>query len=169
MAQARSYEIGSVVVSSSPVERFEEFLVSRGKRMTQQRRCVVQTVFERHEHFEADDLVEELSKRGEDLTVSRPTVYRTINEMVAAGLLRKISLLGRTVFEHDYGYPQHDHLYCQECQKLIEFKSEELIEIRQAVAKEHRFRVHGYRLVITGVCEECQLAKRRVRRPVDLV
>ena len=37
-----------------------------------------------------------------------------------------MTLSGRAVYEHDYGYPQHDHLYCQICDKLIEFSSEEL-------------------------------------------
>ncbi len=39
--------------------------------------------------------------------------------------------------------PQHDHLYCQQCHKLIEFASEEVQQIRDAVAREHNFRVAG--------------------------
>ena len=46
-----------------------------------------------------------------------------------------MTLGGRTVYEHDYGYPQHDHLYCQMCDKLIEFHSEELAEIRKLLAR----------------------------------
>jgi hypothetical protein len=29
--------------------------------------------------------------------------------------------------------------------------------------------VSGHRFIITGVCEDCRLAKRRVRRKVDLI
>lgn len=169
MANANSFDLERVEVSSSPLERFEEYLESRGKRVTQQRRAVVETVFRRHEHFEADDLVAEFLKSKAEVKVSRPTVYRTINEMVEAGLLRKISLVGRTVYEHDYGYPQHDHLHCQVCEKLIEFQSKELIEIRKAVAAEHQFQARTFRLVISGVCKECQDARRRKRRKVDRV
>ena len=53
-------------------------------------------------------------------------VYRTLNELVEAGLLRKMTLGNRSVYEHDYGYPQHDHLHCTECDKLIEFQTDEL-------------------------------------------
>ena len=38
-----------------PRERFLEFLQSRGKRMTQPREVVLEQVFSRHEHFDADD------------------------------------------------------------------------------------------------------------------
>ena len=58
-----------------------------------------------------------------------------------------MTLGGRAVYEHDYGYPQHDHLYCQMCDKLIEFHSDELAELRDAVAREHNFRVTGHRLI----------------------
>ena len=58
--------------------------------------------------------------------VSRPTVYRTLSELVDAGLLREMVLNGRSVYEHDYGYPQHDHLHCEKCDKLIEFSSDEV-------------------------------------------
>ncbi len=169
MSETTDFSLGSVKVASSPVARFEEYLASRGKRITQQRRFLTETVFSRHEHFEADDLVEEMAYGSSTHRVSRPTIYRTLNELVDAGLLRKMELSGRSVYEHDYGYPQHDHLYCQQCRKLIEFQSEELVRIRKAVAREHNFQVLGYRLVITGVCQECRNARRRRKRPVDLV
>jgi Fur family ferric uptake transcriptional regulator len=84
--------------------------------------------------------------------------------MVEAGLLRKMDLAGRAVYEHDYGYPQHDHLYCQQCHKLIEFASEDVQRIRDAVAREHQFRVVGHRLIITGICAECRQARQKTRR-----
>jgi Fur family ferric uptake transcriptional regulator len=110
---SNDFSLGEVQVALSPQERFEEYLQSRGKRITQQRRVLVDHVFERHDHFDADELIASLAHKPEGKDVSRPTVYRTLNELVEAGLLRKMTLRGRSVYEHDYGYPQHDHLYCQ--------------------------------------------------------
>jgi Fur family ferric uptake transcriptional regulator len=157
-----------VPVSLTPLERFEEYLRSRGMRSTEQRRVLVEYVFSQHDHFDADSLIEKLPRRGQPHYVSRPTVYRTLAEFVDAGLLHKFELDGRAVYEHDYGYPQHDHLYCQNCQRLIEFQSDELITLRDEVARTHRFRVAGHRLIIRGVCEACQQAQRkRTRRRQD--
>ena len=122
----RDFSLAEVQVSLSPQERFEEYLQSRGKRITHQRRALVEFIFERHDHFDADELIAGLPTRPGGDKISRPTVYRTLNELVEAGLLRKMSLGGRAVYEHDYGYPQHDHLHCQICDKLIEFQSDEL-------------------------------------------
>jgi Fur family ferric uptake transcriptional regulator len=164
---SQSFALEKVEVALSPQERFDEFLRSRGMRNTVPRRRIVEQVFHRHEHFDADTLLAELAAAG-SARVSRATVYRTLNELVEAGLLREMQLAGRTVYEHDYGYPQHDHLYCQKCQKLIEFSSDEVKRIREAVAREHRFRSQGHRLIIYGVCAECS-RPRRTTRPLDLV
>src|SRR3990170_3488285 len=163
------FSLGEVQVALSPQERFDEYLQSRGKRITQQRRVLVDHVFERHDHFDADELVASLSRKPELGAVSRPTVYRTLNELVEAGLLRKMTLGGRAVYEHDYGYPQHDHLYCQICDKLIEFSSDDLQNLRDAVAREHNFRVTGHRLIITGVCNDCSRKHHRRQSPLDLI
>jgi len=166
---SEDYSLGKVEVALSPQDRFDEFLQSRGMRNTKQRRQIVEFVFSHHEHFDADTLIERMSSKSDPGRVSRPTVYRTLQELVEAGLLRKFELDGRAVFEHDYGYPQHDHLYCKQCRNLFEFRSEELLKLRDAVAERHRFRVLGHRLIITGICENCRMTKRRVKRPVDLI
>jgi Fur family ferric uptake transcriptional regulator len=163
------FSLGEIQVSLPPLKRFEEYLQSRGKRITQQRRALVAFIFERHDHFDADELFESLGRRHQGEKISRPTVYRTLNELVEAGLLRKMALGGRAVYEHDYGYPQHDHLYCQLCNKLIEFHSEALQEIRDAVAREYHFRVTGHRLIVTGVCHECGRNRHRRQSPLDFI
>jgi len=165
---SHDFSLGTVEVALTPLARFEEYLQARGKRITQQRRFLVEQIAKRHEHFDADQLLLELSRKPAGRKVSRPTIYRTLSEMVDAGLLRKMVLGGRAVYEHDYGYPQHDHLHCTECNKLIEFSSDELVRLREAVAREHQFRVTSHRLIISGICAQCRAARQRIRR-LDLV
>jgi Fur family ferric uptake transcriptional regulator len=161
--------LANVPVALSPKDRFVEFLQSRGMRVTQQRLALVEQVFSHHEHFDADQLIGQLPGSGQPGHVSRPTVYRTLGEFVDAGLLRKFVLNGRAVYEHDYGYPQHDHFHCTQCNRLLEFESPELLKLRDEVAREHRFRVAGHRLIITGVCDECSRANRKTRNRMNMI
>lgn len=161
--------LSRVPVASTPQQRFSDYLQSRSMRHTEQRRRLLDVVFEQHEHFDADQLIDKLPARGQVGYVSRPTVYRTLGEFVDAGLLKKFTLDGRSVYELDYGYPQHDHLYCKICETLIEFQIPALIELRNEIAKAHQFQVESHRLIVTGVCEECRIQKKRVRRRVDRV
>ena len=160
---APDFSLGKVDVAMSPRERFAEFLQARGKRITKQRQAIVDHVCSHHEHFDAEQLLAGLRKTAAGARASRPTVYRTLAEMVDAGLLHKMVLDGRAVYEHDYGYPQHDHLYCTGCQKLIEFSSDELVRIRNAVAAQHQFRAQGHRLIVTGLCLDCRTSKSESR------
>ncbi|WP_235908571.1 Fur family transcriptional regulator [Roseiconus nitratireducens] len=155
-------------VSLSPQERFAEYLQSRGLRQTSQRKFLVEQVFSQHDHFDAEELIERLPRRGEPNYVSTATVYRTLRECVDAGLLFSFQLDGRTVYDHDYGYPQHDHLYCTRCRKLVEFQSDQLREVRDEMATLHGFRVDSHRMIINGICRDC-LRNRRKKRKQDLV
>ncbi|GAB4128574.1 MAG: transcriptional repressor [Thermogutta sp.] len=149
------FPLQPVTPPESPEQRFEKFLRARGKRITAQRRLIVATIFSHHDHFDADDLMAHLRDRMNSREVSRPTVYRTLGELVEAGLLRRMTLRDRYVYEHGYGYPDHDHLYCQACHRLIEFYTPLLDEIREQVSHEHRFHAISHRLLITGICENC--------------
>jgi len=153
---ATSFSLGPVQVNLPPGECFAQFLQSRGKRVTAQRQVIVEQIFSHHDHFDAEELISHLQPLITDRKVSRPTVYRTLSELVEAGLLRSMTLGGRTVYEHDYGYPRHDHLHCQVCNKLVEFHSPDLERLRDAVARENRFQVLGHRMFIIGVCADCR-------------
>ena len=163
------FALQNVQVSMTPESRFEEYLQSRGMRNTQQRRNLLQLVYASHDHFDADMLIEQLPDQGKPGYVSRPTIYRTLIEFVDAGLLRRFELDGRAVYEHDYGYPQHDHLHCTRCDQLFEFQSDELLQLRDIVARDQNFRVSGHRLIISGICEKCNRQPRRQRRKQDLI
>ena len=163
MPIAPDFSLGKVDVALTPQQRFEEFLQTRGKRITRQRQMIVEHVSSHHEHFDAEQLLADLRRTREGAKASRPTVYRTLTEMVDAGLLKKMVLGGRAVYEHDYGYPQHDHLYCTSCHKLIEFSSDELLRIRDAVAAKHQFRAQGHRLIVSGICADCRSTRSTSR------
>jgi Fur family ferric uptake transcriptional regulator len=158
----------SVAVSQSPEEKFREYLASRAKpqRFTGQQRDMVRYIFSKHNHFDADQLVDEMKHEG--FRVSRATIYRTLSKLVDAGLLRRLNIGARTRYEHDYGYPQHDHLYCQSCNRMIEFQSSELERLLHEVCQQHNFQFQGHSFVIRGVCADCNRA-RTVNRRLDLV
>ncbi len=157
----KKYDLGPVEVSLTPQQQFAQFLQSKGKRVTSQRQLIVEQVFSHHDHFDADELMTHLQDLIAERKVSRPTVYRTLTELTEAGLIRKMMFEDRSVYEHDYGYPRHDHLHCQVCDQLIEFQSEELDQLVKKVAGKCRFAVQSHRLFVQGVCEECQEKKAK--------
>lgn len=156
----------AVAVSQTPEEKFREYLASRPtpQRFTDPQREIVRHIFSKHKHFDTDELIEDLKKAGRQ--ASRATVYRTLSKLVDAGMLQRIDLGHRTVYDHDYGYPQHEHLLCEVCGTMIEFQHPGILNALQEVAKEHSFRMDGHTLVVKGICASCNAAKAARRRMV---
>ena len=167
MPEAKAF--APVAVALSPQQRFDDYLQSRGMRNTEQRKSLIRIVFSEHNHFDADQLIDRLPGKGDRGYVSRPTVYRTLNEFVDAGLLKKFDLDGRSVYEHDYGYPQHDHLYCTRCHQLIEFQDEQMTQQIRRIVEENQFKMRSHKLLISGVCNSCHTNRQRKRRRVDRI
>ncbi len=153
-------------VEQTPEEKFREYLASRPRpqRYTGQQRDLVAHIFAKHKHFDTEELLDDLKGTGKH--VSRATVYRTLTKLVEAGLLRKIEIGSRTVYDHDYGYPQHEHLVCDTCNKMIEFQHPAIEAALREVAAQHQFRADGHSLVVRGTCMECNAARAARRRMV---
>jgi Fur family ferric uptake transcriptional regulator len=161
-------QLSAVAVSQSPEDKFREYLASRPRpqRYTGQQRDMVKFIFSRHNHFDADQLIDEMKQGG--LPVSRATVYRTLNKLVDAGLLRRLEVGPRMFYEHDYGYPQHEHLFCENCHKMIEFQNPAIESLIEEVCRENNFLSAGHTFIIRGVCADCNKA-RVTKRRLDLV
>ena len=161
-------QLPAVEVSQSPESKFREYLASRSKpqRFTDQQRDMVQYIFAQHNHFDADQLIDDMKHAG--FAVSRATVYRTLTKLVDAGLLRRLEYGPRMFYEHDYGYPQHEHLYCEKCGKVIEFQNPVIDSIIQEMASENNFQTTGHTFIVRGICNECNRA-RSTKRRLDLV
>jgi Fur family transcriptional regulator, ferric uptake regulator len=166
VTEAPRDQLAPMTVSESPVEKFRAFLEIRGEKLTEPRRVLVRHIFNTHKHFDADELVRDLHDAGHH--VSRSTVYRTLRLLVEAGLLRELRLTNRSAFEHDYGYPAHDHLHCTSCNRIVEFRNDEILKLRDTVSLAHGFRPTGHRFLISGVCSACSRA-RTPRRRLDFI
>ena len=153
-AEMERDQLTTVIVSESPVEKFREFLEIRGEKLTEPRRVLVRHIFNSHKHFDADELVRDLHDAGHQ--VSRSTVYRTLRLLVEAGLLRELRLTNRSAFEHDYGSPTHDHLHCTSCNRIVEFRNDEVLKLRDSLSLAHGFRPSGHRFLISGICSALQ-------------
>ena len=52
--------------------------------------------------------------------------------------------------------PHHEHLLCTVCGRVTEFRDERLERMSTLIAESQGYARQGHRLVIYGVCENCQ-------------
>ena len=91
-----------------------------GLRPTRQRLALARLLFARgHRHVTAEDLHAEARAAG--VRVALATVYNTLHQFTAAGLLRSVTVEGaRSYF--DTNTRDHHHFYCQQDGRLMDIE-----------------------------------------------
>jgi Fur family ferric uptake transcriptional regulator len=136
-------------------QSFEQYLHKHDLKFTPQRIAIFNAVFATHRHFNADEMVDILKERGQD--ISRASVYRTLDLLVKSGLVHAMEL-GETkkTYEHVAGHKHHDHLICLECGRAIEFDDGFIEMLQERVCDRLNFEAHQHSLRIFGKCERCR-------------
>ena len=122
--------------------------------MTAQRRAIVTTAFGTRKHFTAEQLL--VWSRRRDKSVSRATVYRTLPLLTESGLVRELDF-GKHYKFYDPNYaehPHHNHIVCQDCDKIIEFESDIIEQLGDEISRKLGFTVQAHRLQILASCDE---------------
>ena len=134
--------------------RFMDFLAQKNLRLTAQRQAIIETAFGTQKHFTAEQLL--AWSRRRDKSVSRATVYRTLPLLTESGLVREMDF-GKDYKFYDPNYaehPHHNHIICQDCEKIVEFESEKIEKLENEISHRLGFAVRAHRLQITASCEE---------------
>jgi Fur family transcriptional regulator, ferric uptake regulator len=135
-------------------QKFLDFLERKSLRLTSQRMLIIDVAFSTEEHFTAEQLLDWARER--DKSVSRATVYRTLPLLTESGLVREMDF-GKDFKYYDPNYadhPNHSHLICQDCEKIVEFESEKIAKLEDEISHRLGFTIRTQRLQITGSCEE---------------
>ncbi|MGB1243786.1 MAG: Fur family transcriptional regulator, partial [Chitinophagales bacterium] len=137
---------------------FTTHLEKNRQRKTPERYAVLEEVYARSDHFDAETLY--LQMRSNLYNVSRATVYNTLELLAACNLVTKHQF-GKNVtqYEKSYGYRQHDHIICVECGQVAEFCDPRIQQIKSMVGEMLHFKVESHALNLYGVCACCQAKK----------
>lgn len=130
-------------------------LKDAGLKITTPRLKILQTLESSvSKHLSAEDIYAAL-RTEQAIDISLATIYRVLTQFVRAGLIIKHNFDNNgSVFELDNG-EHHDHMLCQQCEKVIEFH-DDTIEARQdSVAEQFGFTITSHSLQLYGICNEC--------------
>ena len=137
------------------LNRFEEFLNSRGLRLTRQRQEIVKAFLAQQEHVSAEELYLQVKKIAPEIGYT--TVYRTLKLLAEADLAHARNFRdGFSRFEPAHLIEHHDHLICRKCGGITEFINEYIETMQEKVAREHGFKITDHTLDIYGLCRNCR-------------
>jgi Fur family ferric uptake transcriptional regulator len=124
-----------------------------GRRATKQRAAVVELLNEMDDFRSAQELHDELRKRGEGIGLT--TVYRTLQSLSEAGeidVLRTQS--GEAVYRRCSSH-HHHHLVCRHCGRTVEIEGPAVERWADKIAAGHGFSDISHTVEIIGTCADC--------------
>jgi Fe2+ or Zn2+ uptake regulation protein len=126
----------------------------QGHPLTNQRRLLLELLRNAKDHIDAKELYRRASAKDE--SISPATVYRSLNLFKELGLIDEMRL-GQVRCHYEIKQsPEHQHLVCQGCGKVIEFQNPHFQKLIEAVRSEHRFNITKAELYLEGYCPECE-------------
>ena len=136
--------------------KLEESLLAKGLRRSSERFAILEEVYARNDHFDAEDLYRAMKHKA--YPVSRATVYNTLDILVDCGLVRRHQFgeddNSKSRYEKSLGRQQHAHLVCIVCHRVQEFCDPRLELIKTNVGNTLQFQVESHSLVFYGECAD---------------
>ena len=141
-------------------DTIEQKCLSKGVKLTDQRRIIAKVISEskteygESDHPDVDELYNRVSKI--DPKISIATVYRTVKLFEEAGILTKHDFKGGKARYEAMIESHHDHLIDIKTGEIIELVDDEIEKLQKKVAEKHGYTLVDHKLELYGVKKKSQ-------------
>lgn len=124
----------------------EEILQKHGVKPTPQRAVIAEYLLGTHTHPTADEVFQAVSGKL-PVTLSRATVYNTLNALVEAGVVREVvTEPGRT--RYDANLSEHHHFVDVKTGQVLDLDADQVSEINLKLGE--KYKVHAVHVTFYG-------------------
>ena len=130
-------------------ETIEQKFITKGVKLTDQRKIIAKVMSEANDHPNVDELYNRVSKI--DSKISIATVYRTVKLFEEFGILAKHEFKGGKARYEQLNESHHDHLIDIKSGEIIEFVDQEIEKLQKKVAEKYGYDLVDHKLELYGV------------------
>ena len=130
-------------------ETIEQKCISKGVKLTEQRKIIAKVMSEANDHPDVDELYNRVSKI--DSKISIATVYRTVKLFEESGIVAKHDFKGGKARYEELSESHHDHLIDIKTGEIIEFVDDEIEKLQKKVAEKYGYELVDHKLELYGV------------------
>lgn len=96
--------------------------------------------------------------KDENSNVGFTTLYRNLNQLAEAGLIKKIDGLESSA-HFDHNTHEHYHLICEECKKVFDIPADVAPDLVKNTQSATGFDIINHDIVFHGICSDCKKRK----------
>ena len=126
---------------------------TNSKRMTRQRRLVLEELRKLKNHPSADYLFGVVRQKMPNISLG--TVYRNLDVLVSSGQALRLDLAGGQC-RYDGDISPHHHIRCSVCRAVDDLPESAVAGINNPRVFDSDYVVTGWRMEFDGVCPRCQ-------------
>ncbi len=134
----------------STLKHVPALLRSHGLRVTPQRLAVAELVLSKPTHITARMAHDALTAAYP--AISMNTIYLTLGQFEASGLLKRFEVNGNAVF--DSNTTPHDHACCSQCKAIIDLPHQDNHSPQQPAAL-CQWNIANEQRIWSGICPSC--------------
>ena len=131
------------------VETIEQKCLTKGVKLTDQRKIIARVMTDSNDHPDVDELYSRVSKI--DSKISIATVYRTVKLFEESGIVTKHDFKGGKARYEQLMESHHDHLIDIKTGEIIEFVDDEIEKLQNKVAEKHGYDLVDHKLELYGI------------------
>lgn len=129
-----------------------DFLRRAGLRATNPRVEIFRWLSTQPQAVRVETIWAKLKRSG----IDRVTVYRTLETLEHAGLVRTVDFgHGHAHYEVNNPDRHHHHLVCDNCGDVQDVTVQEEDRIIQSLERDHRFKTRSHSFELFGLCAKC--------------
>ncbi|MCX7681690.1 MAG: transcriptional repressor [Anaerolineae bacterium] len=129
-----------------------------GRRLTAQRRLIMEVLEESEGHLDAETLHDRVRARNPGISLA--TVYRTLAVLEDMGRVEKHSLGEDHSHYETVRDAPHYHFSCLGCGRVIEFDAPEVARVIRRLGEQEGVQVTEAHLTLSGYCARCREVRR---------
>ena len=131
------------------MNKIEEKCISKGVRLTDQRKVIADVMSNSNDHPDVDELHKKVNKIDKKISIA--TVYRTVKLFEESGILAKHEFKGGKARYEELNEGHHDHLIDVKSGEIIEFVDEEIEKLQKKVAEKYGYKLVDHKLELYGI------------------
>ena len=130
------------------MNNIEEKCITKGVRLTDQRKVIAAVMSNSNDHPDVDELHKRVNKINKKISIA--TVYRTVKLFEESGILEKHDFKGGKARYEQSPEEHHDHLIDINSGEIIEFVDEDIEILQNKVAKKFGYKLVDHKLELYG-------------------
>ena len=141
-------------MSRSLISIFKELksMKQSDRRMTQQRKTILEVLRNTKTHPSADEIYELVKQKLPRISLG--TVYRNLEVLAELGIIQVLELSG-SLKRFDWDPNKHYHIRCIRCDRVENAPIAPMNRLENKIYESTVFEIIGHNLEFTGLCPQC--------------